>query len=274
MATPRLAAAALCVMAVLLAGCSSSKPAGSAAPAPSSTTSTTASVGSAQLQGVQIDQAKPGEQVGSESFTTVVRPALAAVRTVHVDTTVKTSQFSATSRAEVDQSNPQAVAVRNTVASEQVTTTIVMMGTDVYVASPSSGQKFFRVDRDFLRSVLGPANLSGLVNPLTVVTTAVEKASSVVYQGERTLGETPTQLYTATLDASSLQQSLGLPVQLTQASAQVWLDRSHRVVKVEITTSGGAEHSTLTSTLSQFDQPVSIQAPPAEQRTNVPTPTL
>ena len=52
---------------------------------------------------------------------------------------------------------------------------------------------------------------------------------------------------------------------ITSASFQVWLDGQQQVRKIAVTEPGGLESTTITTTVTGINQPVTVQLPPAAE---------
>ena len=138
---------------------------------------------------------------------------------------------------------------------------MLMVGGVMYIESPQQAGKFMKYDLTDPNNPLGSQFVDQL-DPAQAMGKFADALSSVESKGEEDVDGETLAHYVMTIDTTKLDaasQAAGMPKELT---ADVWLDDESRMVKSSIDL---GEAGTYDTTLSDFDEPVDIKAPPASQ---------
>lgn len=257
---------------VLLGACNASS---SQESSPSTTTSSVlpTNPSTPSASGVALAAARQGEAVDPASFAQALREGLNLISTMKVSTQGRVAQMQASSTAVIDQSNPQAVGVRNEVVIAGLGTfTVISIGDQLYIRTPQSAGKYYSTTTATAADMFNNPALASLLNPQRLnhqLSTAIRHVS---YEAEQPLEGIAAKRYQAQLDSAGVATIVAASGTVTQPQAQFWLDSQHRLVKSILTFTTAGQQISTTSTLGQFNQPVTVTRPPADQTMPLPQP--
>lgn len=260
--TGGLAALAL---GVTLTACGSSEDSTSAEdPAAGADSSSQATTGSsddpsesASSSAAVIDE---GGQVAPDQFAQMIKDGIENTKTAHVVFKAGSAAGGFTGDGDVDYST-QPPDMQLTMKLSGQAMKLVLVDGVMYIESPQQPGKFMKYDLSDPSNPLGSQFVDQL-DPAKAMTQFADALSSVESKGEEDVDGQTLAHYVMTIDTGKLSnasQAAGMPKELT---ADVWLDDQNRMAKSSIDLGQGGTYDT---TLSDFDEPVDIQAPPASQ---------
>ena len=130
----------------------------------------------------------------------------------------------------------------------------------MYIQSSQAGDKYIAYDLSDPNNPLG-AGMADQLDPAASMKNFTKAVSSVTSSGKEKIDGQSLEQFTLTIDTTQLadqSQSAGLPAEM---QIQVWLDEQDRMAKT--TMDMGA--ITYDASLTDFDKPVDLEAPPANQ---------
>jgi hypothetical protein len=148
--------------------------------------------------------------------------------------------------------------------------TMILVDRVMYMQMPGQGGKYLQVALDDPNSPLaGSFGSMESFDPRTTIESFTQGIDSVTEVGEEDVDGTTATHYVVTADTAEVAGDLGadtgkLPDQLTY---DLWLDDQDRPVKMEVDLEG---QGSVTVTMGDYDEPVSIEAPPASQVQKMP----
>lgn len=216
---------------------------------------------------VALAQAKPGERVEPTSFTQAVQSAMQESKTFHVTTEMTHGPAQkSTFNGQVDLSNPNDPKMMFRSAKDGFTAFVV--NKTLYIGGQMFQGKFAKIAPEQLQGLTGAPELTNILNPNQQLSALGQSISSVTYTGQETVGAVATKRYVVMIDpAKASAAPAGMPIGNEQI---YWLDEKNRIITMEIKQSTQQLNTTITSTLSRFNEPVQISAPKPEQLTTLP----
>jgi len=191
---------------------------------------------------------EPGTEIDLADFTERVEAAAAKVESLHVETDNEGDlALSGDSSGDFDYTQDP-VAYRLTFALDDSTMEIVAVGPDEFTKMAGQWLKEPRTDD---RSV----------DPLAQVADLLAEASSVTFVGEEEHDGEPVGIYEVTISFADAQPGVDLPEEVT---FELWLDGSDRVVRMSGEGELGGGSGSSVTTISSYDEPVTVEAPPAD----------
>jgi hypothetical protein len=131
----------------------------------------------------------------------------------------------------------------------------------MYIESAQAPGKFLKYDLSDPSNPLG-SQLTGQLDPAASMAKFAAAVSTVTSLGEEDLAGQSADHYVMSIDTSQLATASPVAGMPDELKADVWLDGDDRMVKSSIDVGSGATYD---ATLSDFDKPVEITAPPADQ---------
>jgi hypothetical protein len=251
--TGALAAVAL---AAALSACGSDEP-GSAAPEEPETTSSSAT--EATDEPSEVDD---GDEVDVQAFADRLQSGIDKTEQAHIEFTMTGAGGEMSGTGDVDYTTkPPNMQMTMTVGTETVGMRLV--GATMYVQSSQAGDKYLAYDLSDPTNPLG-AGLSEQLDPAASMKSFVTALASVTSAGSEDVDGTTLERYELTIDTTKLgEQSAQLPPEM---QVSVWLDDQDRMAK----TSMNMGAIVYEATLSDFEEPVEVEAPPAGQIASPP----
>ncbi|MEI2713457.1 MAG: DUF6612 family protein [Nocardioides sp.] len=211
-----------------------------------------------------------GGGVSNDEFLSKMREGLTAMDTAHTTMSMEGQAFEMTAEGDIDYTQDPVsmdMKIKNSGASGDVVTDVRLIDGIMYMSSPdSTGGKFYRLDpKDPNNPLAGQGDISEQMDPAKAVDRFSKGLEKVELEGTEQVNGVEADHYVLTLDPGKIS---GLPtadgVQLPEKLAcHVWLDDKNRTVKVEINL--GETLGTTEMTSGDFDAPVKIEVPSADQ---------
>jgi hypothetical protein len=215
------------------------------------------------------DDASPiddGGEIAPDQFAAMIKDGIENTKTAHVS---MSTSGGAGLQAEGDvdyASKPPNMQLSMKVAGQELN--MVLVDSAMYIESPQSPGKFLRYDLTDPNNPLG-SQLLDQIDPAQAMSQFADALSSVKSIGKEDVDGQQLAHYVMTIDTTKLanaSQGAGMPAELT---ADVWLDDQNRMAKSSVDLgSGGGTYDT---TLTKFDEPVSIKAPDPSKVIEAPT---
>lgn len=219
----------------------------------------------------------PGGEVKAADFAKVLTDAMKSTKTSHLEMTMKLSALEATASGDVDQTTTppeMAMTISMPMFGDQPMDMRLVDGKLYMNLGTMSGDNFYVIDPNDANSQLGDmSSLTDSYNPEKLAGLYTDGAQKVVYVGEEKVDGASLQHYTLTMDTTKLSnlQDLGSSVTATLPETidyDMWLDSQNRLSKVAMDL--GKDVGTIDLTMSNWNEPVTIEAPPADQVTEMP----
>jgi hypothetical protein len=276
-----IAVAGMCAAALTACTSSHSADPGSGSPTPKRPASTAPdSPAISSNPGTPAGPGRPSDvSAATARLDQQLRAGVATVRTVHLEitTTVSGQTILGTGDEQLKDGTPSALHLTEKMPTG-VSLELVLIGTKIYAKLPAS---LYKTEKPWVlisthSSTAAIKQLASTIEStrstasLNSITELIGAATSVRSSGRRSVGAVPTTRYTVVVSPAKLPTAYPgrtelLAAGLTSVPVEIDIDADGRPARVsETVTTGGATVAT-TITLSQFDQPVSIQPPPADQ---------
>jgi LppX/LprAFG-like lipoprotein len=202
-----------------------------------------------------------GGEIAPEQFAQMIQDGIEKTKTAHVTfaTSGGTGGFSGDGDVDYAAAPPNMQLTMQVTASQELH--MLLVDGVMYIESPQAEGKYIKYDLSDPNNPLG-ANFVDQLDPATAMTQFTQALSSVSSLGDEDVDGETLAHYVMKIDTSKLQtasQSAEMPAELT---TDVWLDDENRMAKSSIDLGQGSTYDT---TLSDFDKPVDIQAPPDDQ---------
>lgn len=219
----------------------------------------------------------PGGEVKAADFAKVLTDAMKSTKTSHLEMTMKLSALEATASGDVDQTTTppeMAMTISMPMFGDQPMDMRLVDGKLYMNLGTMSGDNFYVIDPNDANSQLGDmSSLTDSYDPEKLAGLYTDGAQKVVYVGEEKVDGASLQHYTLTMDTTKLSnlQDLGSSVTATLPETidyDMWLDSQNRLSKVAMDL--GKDVGTIDLTMSNWNEPVTIEAPPADQVTEMP----
>jgi hypothetical protein len=251
-------ALAVLALATALGACGSDDPGSAAEQDPGATSSspTEATESAATDEPSQIDE---GGQIDPTVFGARLQSGIEKTEQAHIEFTMTGAGGEMSGAGDLDYTN-ETPEMQMTMTVGPETVGMLLIKKTMYIQSSQAGDKYLAYDLSDPDNPLG-AGLSDQLDPAASMKTFVTALASVTSSGSEDVDGTPLDRYELTIDTAKLAdqaQAAQLPPQM---KITVWLDDQDRMAK----TSMDMGQLVYVATLSDFDEPVELEAPPANQ---------
>lgn len=270
-------AAALVALPLVLGACG-----GGDQPTASSTTAASSAATSAGQSGTDPFSAQPGATVDPAAFLQGTQQAMQAKKTYAMKMNMAASGQTIKLDGVGDAADPNNVKVKMTMQAPnqggaQGAIEMIMDGQNMYMKMPGqAGGKYVKISMEQL-SKAGGQDFSKLMNPSENLKMSQQAVKSITFVGDEDVSGTKLKHYKVAIDPAKLQPTpkptaSGSPSSSPSTSApavsyDVWVDGEKLMRKMTMDQSG----TKIDMTIDKYGEPVSIQAPPAAQVTQMPT---
>ena len=251
---------ALALSAVLTA-CGSEEPGTAGDPAASS--STPAGETSDPVATDEPQQLDDGGEIDPKQFAARLQNGLESTKYAHIEFSMSGSGGEMKGHGDTDYTvTPANVSMTMEIGPQ--TLGMLLVDKVMYVKSSQAGEKYLKYDLGDPDNPLG-ADLATQLDPAGSVESFVKAVSSVTSVGEEEVDGQTLDRYEMVVDTTKLggKATSGLPTEMTVG---VWLDDLDRMVKAFMDM-GAVQYEAV---LSDFDKPVDLKAPPADQVVTAP----
>jgi hypothetical protein len=213
--------------------------------------------------------ATTGQQLSGPEFAAVLKSALDKATTAHLTMDLGSKAGTAEGDADFTKTPPEA-AIKLSVEQLGGDVEVRMVGGTLYLKSPSFGDKWVSASLDDAKSPLG--SLGTELDMTKTLQTFADAVVSATDEGTDTVDGESLQHYKAAVDTKKLVSSLSsagtdagsVPNTMDQ---NWWFDSDGMLRKFSTDLGGQA----LTVTMSNWGEDVSIDAPPSDQVTKMPS---
>ena len=219
------------------------------------------------------DGASEGDSVSAEDMTEVMKKATdidTAHFTTKIEATTSGQKISMTGEGDIQKEPPaQHSTMKMSGGSMNMDLETILVDEKIYIKG-MMGDSWMTASADQLAQ-MGGTSLESMSNPLAFFDGMEDSIKSSKFEGEEKLDGTDTKHYSFTVDSAGLAKSLGsegttgLPKTINQ---DIWVDGDGRLRKAEI---GMGDMGTVEMILSKHGEDVKIEAPPADQVTDMPS---
>jgi hypothetical protein len=217
--------------------------------------------------------ASEGESVSAEEMTEVMKKATdidTAHFTTKMDAKVSGQAVSMTGEGDL-QMEPAAhhSTMKMSGGSMDMDLETIVVDDKIYIKG-MMGDSWMTASADQLEK-MGGTSLESMSNPLAFFDGMEESIKSAEFEGEEKVDGTDTEHYSFSVDSAGLAKSLGadsnkgMPKTIEQ---DIWVDGDGLLRKAEVVM---GDMGTVEMNLSELGEDVSIEAPPADQVTDMPS---
>ncbi|MFJ9391138.1 DUF6612 family protein [Nocardioides sp. NPDC101246] len=217
--------------------------------------------------------ASEGDKVSAEEMTEVMKKAT-DIDTAHFTTKMEAKAsgqtVSMTGEGDIQKEPPaQHSTMKMSGGSMNMDLETILVDEKIYIKG-MMGDSWVTASTDDLAK-MGGTSLESMSNPLAFFDGMEESIESSKFEGEETVDGTETKHYSFTVDSAGLAKSLGadsttgMPKTIDQ---DIWVDGDGLLRKAEV---GMGEMGTVEMVLSKHGEDVTIEAPPADQVTDMPS---
>ncbi|WP_104106762.1 DUF6612 family protein [Nocardioides sp. 616] len=221
---------------------------------------------------------KAGEQVETSEFMDTLSDSLENATTAHVTMTSE-GQMATSMEGDVDYASEppsSTLTMTNEMAGDEEIKVVMVDGVMYVQMGELSGGKYFKMDlKGEDNGILGQ-DMSEQLDPTAALRTMEKSITSVTYVGEEDVDGEELDRYTVIIDSAALleetlsgeddvPEDTGLPEEIEY---DIWFDDEGRFTRT--TMDMGDTAGTMTMTLSDWGKDVEIEAPPADQVTEMP----
>ena len=259
--TGALAALAAWSLAATLSACGSdgSEPADAQDPATTAASSTATDGSSPSGSTDEPSPIDDGAQVAVAQFVSRLRAGIDNTDYAHIAFTMGGAGGEMKGSGDVDYTvKPPNMQMSMELGPEAVG--MLLVDGVMYVQSSQAGRKYLKYDLSDPSNPLG-SGLAEQLDPAGSMETFTKAVSSVTSSGEEEVEGRMLSRYVLTVDTTKLPtgaSTAGLPAQM---QITVWLDDQDRMAKTSMAM-GAVQYD---ATLSDFDKPVELEAPPEDQ---------
>ena len=217
--------------------------------------------------------ASEGDSVSAEDMTEVMKNATdidTAHFTTKMDVKASGQTVSMTGEGDIQNEPPaQHSTMKMSGGSMNMDLETILVDEKIYIKG-MMGDSWMTASADDLAK-MGGTSLESMSNPLAFFDGLEESIKSSKFEGEEKLDGTDTKHYSFTIDSTGLAESLGadstkgMPETIVQ---DIWVDADGLLRKAEV---GMGEMGTVEMVLSKHGEDVTIEAPPADQVTEMPS---
>lgn len=216
--------------------------------------------------------ASEGDSVSAEDMTEVMKKATdidTAHFTTKMDAKASGQSVSMTGEGDIQKEPPaQHSTMKMSGGSMNMDLETILVDDNIYIKG-MMGDSWVTASADDLAK-MGGTSLESMSNPLAFFDGMEESIKSSKFEGEEKVDGTDTKHYSFTVDSAGLAESLGadstkgMPKTIDQ---DIWVDADGLLRKAEV---GMGETGTVEMVLSKHGEDVTIEAPPADQVTDMP----
>jgi len=266
--------AATPVLIAALAACGGEAEETADEPAAAASSEAGATSEDATEEAVPSEEGAEGEEVDKEAFLADFTAAVDDATTAHMSMTTGAAGATFTAEGEVDYTTtpPQmAITMSNPAMAEGSMDLRVVDGFFYLNLGQMSQDKFIKVDINDKNSPLGDmTELTSAMDPVQSFEQFAAGLETVTYVGEESVQGEDLEHYVLSLDTTKVEMMAGAGAQGLPETLEydLWLDEDDRMrqVKIELGEVGSVDME-----IFDWDEPVQIEAPSADQITAMPT---
>lgn len=233
--------------------------------------------GSAVLAGLEV-----GEEVSPKEFVDTVTDGLEESTTAHLEMTMSMGdQVSTTGEGDLDYTTEPPSLAMSMEVPQAGDMEMVLVDNVLYLKSAAmSGEKFWKLDLTDPDGPFGQMGLDKMLeqsDPVGALKAMESGIDTVTFAGSEELDGRELDHYELTIDTESVMESYGadLPSSATQGMPEsvtydLWLDDHDRFAQMRMETPILKQTMTMEMSLDAWGQDVSIEAPPADEVTEMP----
>ena len=217
--------------------------------------------------------ASEGDSVSAEEMTEVMKKATdidTAHFTTKMDAKASGQTVSMTGEGDIQKEPPaQHSTMKMSGGSMNMDLETILVDEKIYIKG-MMGDSWVTASTEDLAK-MGGTSLESMSNPLAFFEGMEESIKSSKFEGEEKVDGTDTKHYSFTVDSAGLAESLGadstkgMPKTIDQ---DIWVDADGLLRKAEV---GMGDMGTVEMMLSKHGEDVTIEAPPADQVTDMPS---
>ncbi|MER7605550.1 DUF6612 family protein [Nocardioides sp. NPDC127503] len=217
--------------------------------------------------------ASEGDSVSAEEMTEVMKKATdidTAHFTTKMDAKASGQSVSMTGEGDIQKEPPaQHSTMKMSGGSMNMDLETILVDEKIYIKG-MMGDSWMTASADDLAK-MGGTSLESMSNPLAFFDGMEESIKSSKFEGEEKVDGTDTKHYSFKVDSAGLAESLGadstkgMPKTIDQ---DIWVDGDGLLRKAEV---GMGDMGTVEMLLSKHGEDVTIEAPPADQVTDMPS---
>lgn len=241
---------ALAIAAVVFSACSSAPP--------SSTQSASVMPASAPASSPAATSAAPtetGAELTVDAFLALLQAGLTGLKSYHVDVVLEGKSIHSTGTGVVERVSETVANTELTLTTMGRTVTLLIYDGAFYVKTAG---RWLKVDRDLFGANGATAGDIG-----TAIAGAKRYLNSVAVVGEEPINGVATTHYRVTMDAEALVRIFGSKARPKQRTFdwELWMDSSGLIHQAANTVKLSTGEVTNTTTMSRFNEPVTITPP-------------
>lgn len=255
---------------------------------PATTTSATAEADPTEEEADDAAEAtdlEEGQDVPASQFVDIIAAGVEASTTARMTTTSSFGGQQTTSDGVVDYTtSPPSISMTTTIPGGGPETEVISVDGISYVSlGQLSGGKYWKIDPSDPNGPLAGLGMDQLLkqsDPLSSLQAMEDGIQQVTYVGEEDVDGRDLDHFEMTVDLSASLESLGaeLPKQALQGmpktiSYDVWLDEEGRFGQMVMELPVMGQTTTTEMTVDDWGTDVTIEAPPADQVTDMPDPS-
>ncbi|WP_406019954.1 LppX_LprAFG lipoprotein [Nocardioides sp. NBC_00850] len=217
--------------------------------------------------------ASEGDSISAEEMTEVMKKATdidTAHFTTKMDAKASGQTVSMTGEGDIQKEPPaQHSTMKMSGGSMNMDLETILVDEKIYIKG-MMGDSWVTASTEDLAK-MGGTSLESMSNPLAFFEGMEESIKSSKFEGEEKVDGTDTKHYSFTVDSAGLAESLGadstkgMPKTIDQ---DIWVDADGLLRKAEV---GMGDMGTVEMLLSKHGEDVTIEAPPADQVTDMPS---
>ncbi|MDF1605486.1 LppX_LprAFG lipoprotein [Nocardioides sp. YIM 152315] len=223
-----------------------------------------------------------GEEVAPDEFVDTVAAGLEESTTAHMEMTMSMGeQFSAESEGDLDYtSDPPSMQMSMDIPGVGDMEMVMVDGVIYMKSAAMSGDKYWKIDLSDPDSPLGKMGFDKLLeqsDPVGALESMKDGIDTVTFEGSEDVDGRELDHYELTIDMQSAMDTLGgdLPSEATKAMPEsvtydLWLDDEDRFAQMQMETPVMDQTMDMEMSLDDWGQDVSVEAPPADEITDMP----
>lgn len=195
-----------------------------------------------------------------EDVTTATQQATTYVMEMTLNSVVAGKQVAGTISTQVDQTDPDQVAMKYSMDMGGEGIEMIMVGGDTYLKMGALGEKYFKMTADQLDRVGVDTPGVGANSGLSEVRQSVTK---VVFVGNEDINGVNTRHYTLTMDASAFERLGGAGIKVLDKTFDydLWVDDANLMRKFSMSINAEGAPFEMTAIFDKYGEPVDISAP-------------